>query len=213
MRDGLDVTPIVHNYLKAEPVIVLKERKETRDAGGSIFAEIEHGIFRNNTFDGFVEPSEGTIWRYGEHHAPSFNPGEEKRERMPTLTAYLVEPAKLDIADPRYREFERYVESLKTMGYKRGYNIEIIKGTWADIPHERNLYYGGNGWRMHEFKCGGLGLELNPNVAVAMGLAVINVFEVGDHYDVSYMKNYYVHKMKYRKKNPIVGAIMVVIIC
>lgn len=188
--NGTDGSEVMHKYLGSEGKLTIMDGKAT-DYSGRIFSKLERAVLTHETFDGFVEPSIGTVWRFQKVKANLL------QSKIP-FTAYYIAPSGYPNCDDRELwKFNMRREEINRECVKAGmtYFEKIV--TWDTIPERCKLYFGSLGWKINELGLTGIGLEMNPDMAAVLNLSMIDCTEHELFRKIKYVKNNWVFEMKY----------------
>jgi hypothetical protein len=188
--NNVDSSDVMHKFLGAPGHLTLCEG-ESRDINGYVYNRLESAILETERFDGYVEPSTGTVWRLKKFKQ---NDVGDKYE----FNAYFICPEGYPNCDKEDREgYDKRKAEIQRECFRAGFKFVCVDSSWRKMPRFKRLYFGALGWKMHEYDVNGMGLELNPDVAAILKLAMIKCEVNADHRLVTYVRNNWMHEMKY----------------
>jgi len=161
------------------------------DENGQIYSRVESAVLSRYAFEGFVQPSRGTIFRLLKV--------AEKRYAEKKIKVHFILPYGYPDCSPEEKHsFDDYRQSVVSACATCKFRFKFVDTTWEDLGRGF-YYYASNGHMLHKSKFKGVGLELNPNVAVTMNKSILRFREDHNVITVCYVKNMREYEFDYLK--------------
>lgn len=193
IANGTDGSHDTMKVMKSIGTVTYSQPDDKKDLNGRLFAQIEAMLIQSFQFDGFFEPSLGTIWRLKRILKPIL-------EAPTPLEMYFIRPRDYYLDLKCRIEFQHKLAEFRHVAKRAGFEPTTHRVYAETIPMDKLLCFCSSGWKMHDFpQCNGIGIEFNPHVAVITGAGLLDVAEYADFYDVKYVKNNWTHDIQYNK--------------
>jgi len=177
--DGIDSTALIDKVLHEDRAITFVAPPPYKDVIGKSYSSLENAVLKHEKFDGFVDPSKGTVFRAMKAGYTSFKA---------YYTSSQVEK------ESTWRDAIKDICLVNSLPY-----VGILK-PFTELPKNEKLFFGSNGWKIHNSGLYGVGLEFNPNVAKTIGVAYLDHEDHHTYFSVRYSKNRAEVQMRYDKR-------------
>jgi len=198
ISSGADGSHDTMKVMKNIGDVTYLQPNDKKDLNGKLYRDLEAMLLTSFKFDGFFEPSLGTLWRLSRLCLPKCQ--KNGVFDKPELHLYFLRPGDYYLDVESRVKFLAKLAEFRHVAQSAGYQAITHKVTYDTIPTDKFLCFCSSGWRMHNFRqCNGIGLEFNPHVSVITGSGLLDVDEHEDVYNIRYVKNNWTHEMQYYK--------------